>query len=67
MTQQRPSHPSYVPTREIQRLDMTFTDAGLRSVKSFRRKLINDMGRQVSLAEALDILIKSHPFSTGGR
>lgn len=47
---------------ELHRLDMTFTESGLKTVKAFRQKIAAETGRSVSLGQALDVLLKSHPF-----
>jgi len=48
-------------------MEMTFTEPTLKTVASFRVKMRHELGRRVSVAEAIDILIKSHPFVAGNR
>jgi hypothetical protein len=54
--------PRNVPAEQLQRLDMTFTEHSLRALKAFRQKIHIETGRRVTLGQALDTLIKSHPF-----
>ena len=67
MTTPAPYRPTFDPSRELRRMEMTFTEPTLKTVASFRVKMRHELGRRVSVAEAIDILIKSHPFVAGNR
>jgi hypothetical protein len=46
-------------------LRVRFSDAGSAALRSYRAQLSDKSGTFVSLADALETLIKSHPFVTG--
>jgi hypothetical protein len=48
-------------------LEVSFTDTGFNAVRAYRQQASLATGRHVSLAKALDALIKSHPFVTGAQ
>ncbi|NDK38807.1 hypothetical protein DT603_08145 [Pseudoxanthomonas gei] len=55
--------PRNAPPEQLQRMDLTFTLFALLTIRAFRAKIATETGRRVTLAMALDALIKSHPFA----
>ena len=49
----------------LQWLEMSFTSTGFTALKAFRVQLSKKTDRPVALGQALDALIKSHPFVAG--
>ena len=53
------------PAGHIKWLNMSFTEQSLQIVRAYRQKLANETGRHLALGQALDALVKSHPFVQG--
>lgn len=51
------------PSGPVKWLNMSFTEESLQTIRDYRRKIANETGRNLAMGQALDALIKSHPFA----
>lgn len=49
------------PSGDIKWLSMSFTEAGLRTVRAYRQKIATETGQHLALGQALDALLATHP------
>jgi hypothetical protein len=48
---------------DLQKFDMTFTITGLTILKAYRDRMSCEESRTITLAKALDSLLKTHPVA----
>ena len=58
--------PRSIPA-DLEKFDMTFTVTGLAILKTHRDQMSCQEGRHITLAKALDALLKSHPVAARGQ
>ena len=51
-----------IPRQKLEHMPMTFTRPGLAVLKHYRAQRVAELGRTMSLGEALDGLLSSHPY-----